>query len=325
MAAAAARNIEHSGARARKNISTKPAPVATKDVPVEAGPSFENPLVPNLVLRQMFQKIVEARLLESHLLGSKGKSKGERARQAVRQEACRVSLVQGLAEGDVVLDSQRGEVMQHLLGASLAEVLGTPSSRRPADQTAVRKGRQGATATVGTARLLPLIKQAEERLFAGVGIALMAKHLNRNDVTVLFVQQHDVSKGAWKRALTLAGTRELPIIFVILPTLRGGRIKSEAEISGLATRCGVPGVPVDASDAVALYRVAQESLGRIRAGGGAVLIEAVAFPAPGQKDVVLDPVEQMKAYLMHRRVSPVEWFAEIERSFQKLLASSAVG
>jgi TPP-dependent pyruvate/acetoin dehydrogenase alpha subunit len=313
----AGKKSKDSGAKAGKDTVTKPSTVEAVAAQADEAPSFENPLVPHSVLRQMFQKIVEARLLEGHLLGTKGK-KGERVSQAIGQEACRVSLAQDLNAGDVVLDSQRGEVMQHLLGASLAEILGTPTPEIPA-----RRTRKAAAAFVGGARLLPFIKEAEERLFAGIGVALLAKHLKRADVTVVFVQQHDVSKGSWKRTLTLAGTRELPIIFVVLPTLKAGKIKSESELSDLAIRCGVPGVPVDASDAVALYRVAQESLGRIRAGGGAVLIEAVPFPAPGNKDVVIDPVEQMKAYLMHRRVSPVKWFADIESSFQKLLTSSA--
>ncbi len=313
----AVKQNETSGRRARKDTTPKQLPVEAVDSQVEAAPSFENPLVPHLVLRQMFQKIVEARLLEVHLLGAKDK-KGLRVSQAIGQEACRVSLAQDLNAGDVVFDSQRGEVMQHLLGANFAEVLGIPTPETPA----VKK-RKAAAAITDAARLLPFIKEAEERLFAGIGTALMTKHLKRTDVTVVFVQQHDISKGAWKRALTLAGTRELPIIFVVLPTLKAGKIKSESELSDLATRCGVPGVLVDAGDAVALYRVAQESLGRIRAGGGAVLIESVAFSAPGQKNVVIDPVEQMKAYLMHRRVSPVEWFTEIERSFQKLLTSFA--
>jgi TPP-dependent pyruvate/acetoin dehydrogenase alpha subunit len=313
----AGKKIKDTGIKARKETTPEQSPVEAVAAQTEEAPSFENPLVPHLVLRQMFQKIVEARLLEGHLLGAKGK-KGERVSQAIGQEACRVSLAQDLNAGDVVFDSQRGEVMQHLLGASLAEILGTPTPEAPAKKT-----RKAAAVAIGGARLLPFIKEAEERLFAGIGAAVMAKHLKRADVTIVFVQQHDVSKGAWKRALTLSGTRELPIIFVVLPTLRDGKIKSESDLSDLAIRCGVPGVPVDASDAVALYRVAQESLGRIRAGGGAVLIEAVPFPAPGKKNVVIDPVEQMKAYLMHRRVSPVEWFAEIESSLQKLLTSSA--
>jgi TPP-dependent pyruvate/acetoin dehydrogenase alpha subunit len=85
----------------------------------------------------------------------------------------------------------------------------------------------------------------------------------------------------------------------------------------------VPGIPVDASDAVALYRVAQEAIGRIRAGGGAVLIEGVPFSVPGQKSVVVDPLEQMKGYMMPRRICPPEWFADVERSFQQRLKVKA--
>jgi hypothetical protein len=37
--------------------------------------------------------------------------------------------------------------------------------------------------------------------------------------------------------------------------------------------------------------------------------------------VVLDPLEQMKGYMTHRRVSPEEWFASVEADFRNLLAT----
>jgi TPP-dependent pyruvate/acetoin dehydrogenase alpha subunit len=315
MASTAAKKSKKAG----KKASAKHTPVQETSAQADAAPPFENPLVPHAVLRQMFQKMVEARVLEGHLLGLKRKSKGGHIAKSVGQEACRVSLVQGLSTDDVVLDSQPGEVMQHLLGASLAEILGGPVV-----ENAAAKKPKKVPAASGGARLLPFVKGAEERIFAGIGAAIMLKHLKRTDVAAVFVESADVSKGLWRKALTLAGTRELPIIFVVLPAIKFGKVKSESEISALSTGCGVPGVPVDASDAVALYRVVQESIGRIRAGGGAVLIEGIPFPAPGEKSVVLDPLDQMKGYMTHRRVSPAEWFANVEADFRKRLISLKV-
>jgi TPP-dependent pyruvate/acetoin dehydrogenase alpha subunit len=313
MASTAAKKSKKAG----KKASAKHTPVQETSAQADAAPSFENPLVPHAVLRQMFQKMVEARVLEGHLLGLKRKSKGDHIAKSVGQEACRVSLVQGLSADDVVLDSQPGEVMQHLLGASLAEILDGPV----VENAAAKKPKKKVPGASGAVRLLPFVKGAEERIFAGIGVAIMLKHLKRTDVAAVFVESDDVSKSEWRKALTLAGTRELPIIFVVLPAIKAGKVKSESEISALSTGCGVPGVPVDGSDAVALYRVVQESIGRIRAGGGAVLIEGIPFPAPGEKSVVLDPLDQMKGYMTHRRVSPAEWFANVEADFRKRLIS----
>ena len=53
---------------------------------------------------------------------------------------------------------------------------------------------------------------------------------------------------------------ELPLIFVVLP--RRGQASRWTRPERHGERYGLPGIPVDASDAVAIYRVAQEALGR---------------------------------------------------------------
>src|SRR6266446_2097908 len=60
---------------------------------VVAAPTFENPLVPNAVLRQMYQKMVETRLLGELAvrLGRKAKT-GLSVHSIHGQEACRVSV-----------------------------------------------------------------------------------------------------------------------------------------------------------------------------------------------------------------------------------------
>ncbi len=55
------------------------------------------------------------------------------------------------------------------------------------------------------------------------------------------------------------------MVFVVLPA-RGA--KRAGGVTALALECGVPAIPVDADDAVAIFRVAQESIGRARIGGG---------------------------------------------------------
>jgi TPP-dependent pyruvate/acetoin dehydrogenase alpha subunit len=123
-----------------------------------------------------------------------------------------------------------------------------------------------------------------------------------------FVRTDEVSNGTWRRVLALASKLELPIIFVVLPQGSGKKTKRKVagDLSALARSCGVPGIPVDAGDAVALYRVAQESLGRMRGGDGPVLVECVAFTAKGTRGVV-DPLVQMRGFLLGRRVCSEAW------------------
>ncbi len=311
-----------SGTKAKKRTVTENEKAVGSGTVVTA-PTFENPLVPNAVLRQMYQKMVETRLLGELAvrLGRRAKT-GLRVNSIHGQEACRVSVTQGLGAGDMVLDSQPGGPMAHLLGAKLEDVLqgfGAGAGGAKGSKTS------GSTQPSATG-LLPFVKEAEERLFAGLGAALLLKQLERTDGVVIYVEQREASDGVWRRALKLAAAQDLPVIFVVLPGTKDGKTKAKAEVSGIAHRCGVPGIAVDASDVVALYRVAQESMGRLRGGGGPVVIEGIAFHVQGRpKPDGADPVAQMRRSLLQRQVGTDAWMAGIGKEFRRRLAAVQAG
>jgi TPP-dependent pyruvate/acetoin dehydrogenase alpha subunit len=150
-----------------------------------------------------------------------------------------------------------------------------------------------------------------------MGAALSFKTLGRANVVVAYVRHGEVGKGVWQKVLDLAGRLELPMIFVVLPAVKGGRRNGVANLSAKTARWGVPGIPVDAGDAVALYRVAQESLGRTRGGDGPVLIECVAYRMEGSAGSASgDPLVQMKEFLLGRKVCSKAW---LERAGEGLL------
>jgi TPP-dependent pyruvate/acetoin dehydrogenase alpha subunit len=86
---------------------------------------------------------------------------------------------------------------------------------------------------------------------------------------------------------------------------------------------GVPGIPVDAGDAVALYRVAQESMGRTRGGDGPVLIECVGYRADGRdRAAAVDPLAQMQAFLLNRKVCTKAWLDGAAENVRKQIAGA---
>ena len=104
----------------------------------------------------------------------------------------------------------------------------------------------------------------------------------------------DVVRGAvWTEILGTAARLEAPVILVVFP----GKGRAGV-LSARSTRLGVPGITVEADDAVALFRVAQESMVRIRMGGGPVLMECVRISAKASKRV--DPVEAMRQVLLQK-------------------------
>ena len=276
----------------------------------------ENPLVPHVKLRQMYAAMTRARLLDEHIGGLRKGVKGRWRMDSTRgQEGCRVSTAIDLGPGDLVSDSQRGVVMELLTGTKMDSLL-----KRVA---AIHSGKKAGRATTAGARVLPWIEDAGERLRMAMGAALSFKALGQPNVVVAYVRHGEVSKGTWRRMLGLASKLELPIIFVVLPAVKGEKKTGMGNLSAKTGAWGVPGIPVDAGDAVALYRVAQESMGRTRGGDGPVLIECVGYRADGkERAAAVDPLAQMQAFLLNRKVCTKAWLDGAAESARKQIAAA---
>jgi TPP-dependent pyruvate/acetoin dehydrogenase alpha subunit len=278
---------------------------------------YENPLVPNAKLRQMYMAMAEARVLDEHVAGLQKRIKGPKGRRrldSVRgQEACRVSTAIDLVPGDLVSDSQVGVVMDLLTGTKVNSLL-----KRVAEVHSGKKIKGGNASE----RLLPWIDDAGERLRMAMGAALSFKTLRRANVVVAYVRHGEVGKGVWRKVLELAARLELPVIFVVLPAAKGERRDGMASLGVTTARWGVPGIPVDAGDAVALYRVAQESLGRTRGGDGPVLIECVGYRAEGSGAAASgDPLGEMKEFLLGRKVCTKAWLERADAGLRRRIAA----
>lgn len=277
----------------------------------KTGP-HENPLVNNKKLRQLYVAMLEMRALDEHVAGLQRKVQAGRRLDSTRgQEACRVSTAIDLVPGDLVSDARVGVVMDLLAGAKVGSLL-----RRAEALTLGANQRKAGESSAG--RQMPWIEDAGDRLQLALGAALSFKVLKRPNIVVAYVRSGEVSGGAWRRALAHASKFELPIIFVVLPGGTAAKGADAGRVCKKARSCEVPGIPVDASDAVALYRVAQESMGRTRGDGGPVLIECVAHRLDGkQKGGMDDPIVRMKDFLLGRKVCSESWLDGAGDAFRK--------
>lgn len=268
----------------------------------------ENPLVPNKKLRQMFVAMTEARCLDEHIAMLQRKGKIRLQLDSIRgQEACRVSIVIDLKSDDMVIDSQVGVTTELILGADAGSLLKNLAAR----------GSIGKAQGSGSEKQLPWIEDVEDRLRIAMGAALAFKTLKRTNLVVAYVRPREAA-GSVKRVLTLAAKLDLPMIFVVLPE----RDSKSKNISRKTRALGVPGIPVDASDAVALYRVAQESIGRTRGGDGPVVIECIRYRLKGKQSVrVLDPIAQMEEFMLARKVEDRAWMDQVSKAFRKRLTT----
>ena len=296
----------------------------------DASAAYENPLIPNARLRQIYLAMLRARMLEKALPAARrARAVAGHAVVMAGLEACLASTSVDLGPGDLVSDALNGGVAEFLRGASLGAVL------RP-EKVSRKRGAHGLFADCGAAATLPGGSGIADRLWLAMGAAAALKAAAaqakisakteagtapRLGVVVAYVRPSEAPAVVWRKALGFAAEQELPIVFVAMPAARGGAAEAETGgVSALSLRCGVPGIAVDQDDAVAIYRVAQESIGRARAGGGAALIECVPFVLDGMEGKRSeDAILALGRYLLHRKICTSAWMDRAATSFAKQL------
>jgi TPP-dependent pyruvate/acetoin dehydrogenase alpha subunit len=166
-------------------------------------------------------------------------------------------------------------------------------------------------AVEGAVHLLATAQTVATQMNVAAGYALAQKKLQRRNVTVVLLPEAVDALGYWHEAALLAVSERLPMIFVsvnrMVPTALGN---SEARQRAVAY--GIPGIAVDGGDVVAMWRVAQESIHRARAGAGPTLIDS-HVPSPQAKGS--DPLGRMQHYLEKRKLWKQAWKDELVQKF----------
>ena len=157
--------------------------------------------------------------------------------------------------------------------------------------------------------------EAAHHLPAGLRLPLCAgaargmRTAGTDRLTVAFAEAGAAATG-WEDALRWAHRDELPLLLVVADTgahVRGRATAGNApllwpNLTKLAGKLHLPHFPVDGEDAVAVYRVVQETSARARAHGGPSMIWAMLSPArPAAKQ---QPLRRLEAYMAVRRISP---------------------
>ena len=316
----------------------------------DEGAATDNPLIPNERLRQIY--LAMARTLALALRSARrGQSP---AAGTLGLEAALVSATADLGPCDMVSDALAGGVVDFLRGRSLKEVLRAGKAGASASRRSRKSGTgvRGLVAECGAAVRLPSTTDAAERIWAALGAAAALKAAaaqarvedkakaevkakttdmaaaRQAGVVVVYALVDEVPAALWKKALRFAADQELPVVFVVLPPARerGGKARAAAKaggVSALALSCGVPAIVVDADDAVAIYRVAQESIGHARIGGGAALMECVPFVlkgAAGKVRVTQDAIAGLERTMLQRGVAARAWMEREAKAFAKRIA-----
>lgn len=213
------------------------------------------------VLWQLYRRLLGAELLEQRLPLVR--------RRAGLGSAVAAALAENLLEGDTLAIAPGDLVTRYLCGMPLA----------PLHQAAFlggrRKNKNSWSLEQDAAEgILPGI--GAEQAALAVGTALAARLHGTGGITVLLGQgtafprigtDSDVGTYAVERAVAL----QLPLLFLSAEAPAGPAASPRKPAASL------PSIPVDRSDALALYRVIYESAARARSGGGPTRIECCTW------------------------------------------------
>ncbi|QHN03114.1 hypothetical protein FTO74_06835 [Granulicella sp. WH15] len=259
-----------------------------------AAKPFENPLIRNVRLREMYTVMVEARVLSRQM-------RRQHTGFAPGLEACWVATAIDLHEGDLTSDAGVGPLPGYVRDAARAQAKVLAATLRGESG----EGRLGGSFS-------PV-----KRMWTSIGAAMGLRASGEKGVLMAYVGERELKDAEWKRVLRAAAEAEAPIIFVVLPEKNG-----TSGLARLASRCGVPGIPVDASDAVAIYRVAQESIVRARADSKPALIAGVPFIAAGKAKKAADPIQLLGEQLIAKQAATPAWLAKVEPRCQSRLEAA---
>ena len=202
------------------------------------------------------------------------------------------------------------------------------------------KGRDGnvhmADSKLG---LIAMVSHLPAMLPVAAGCALAFRIREERRVAVGWFGEGASARGDCHEAMTLAGTRRLPIVFVCdnnqfaysTPTYL--EYASET-VADRAPTYGFEGVVVDGTDVLAVYREAKRAIEKARAGEGPTLIECMTLRMEGhavhddafyvpkemfEEWAKRDPIERFRTWLRENADMSDEEEEEIAAQIKKVL------
>lgn len=229
-------------------------------------------------------------------------------------EAAAVGVALAMAREDVATPTQRDLGVHVARGIEPWRIIAQYLGRRDAPSG----GRDGSV-HFGDLELghIAMVSHLPAMLPVAVGCALAFRIRDERRVAVCWFGEGSSARGDAHEAMTLAGTRKLPVIFVCdnnqfaysTPT----RLEFATEhVADRAPAYGFDGAVVDGTDFVAVHREATRMIERARAGGGPSLLECVTLRMEGHgahddafyvpQDLLRewaarDPVERLRRHL----------------------------
>ncbi len=283
-------------------------------------------LVSNEKLLALYTAMVKCRMLEQRatLLFQQGKLDSDLHASAGR-EAASAAIVIDLQPNDTLSIAPGEWLPAFVKGLTLDNLfrLLAPTAAQLSGQTAL------APADLGMKNILTGNEAHVPETVCDRAIA--AQTAKESAIVVAILPSTEKSLKPWRSVLTAAASQKLPIVFALYSD--GESQASEPKALGKAKNPealfhGVPSIGVDASDAVAVYRVTYEAIIRARQGRGATLLQCAGLPAGRSAStdiendsaippISTDQVSSMESYLANKGIKAKEHSREVVASFNR--------
>jgi TPP-dependent pyruvate/acetoin dehydrogenase alpha subunit len=171
-----------------------------------------------------------------------------------------------------------------------------------------------------------------------VGAAWAYQRAGDGRVALAICGDGATSNGRWHEAINWSSVERLPVVWVVNNNQFAYSTPNEKEfavptIAERGAAYGIPGVRVDGTDVLEVYRAAEAAVERARAGGGPSLIESVSLrwrghaghdPAKYVPTELLghymgskDPVKNFEQHLRDTGVVDEDALAEMQRGIEE--------
>ena len=278
-------------------------------------------LISDAKLKQLYATMVQCRLLTERVCRLRGQPRSAGLYAAsMGQEALATGCAIDLQPEDTIALAPQNAIAGLIKGVPLGEIVA---------QIYARPSAHSRSHNI----IMPSPTQSTQ-LGLATSVALANRQKKKSNIVVVFSDKATTALGCWHEALELAASKSLPIIFVVgdNPWTDPASFKSsddEAGPSDKARSYGFPIIPVDANDVVAVYRVACESVERVRQGGAPVLVEGKPYRLSSQAKRRLansaasrsesDALTHMEHYLKAKGLFTRSWKDQVVQEFSRKL------
>jgi TPP-dependent pyruvate/acetoin dehydrogenase alpha subunit len=243
---------------------------------------------------------------------------------AVGNEATAVGSAFALEKQDILFPMHR-DIGAHFVKGQTARVL---MLNHLARKNSLTRGRDGTGHYYdGELNIYGNISHLGAMIPLACGAALASKMKKENRVVMNYIGEGGASIGDFHEALNFAAVMKLPFVLIIennqfaysTPTHKQYACEKLAD---RAIGYGIPGVTIDGTDVLEVYRVCQEAVNRARRGEGPTLIESVTMRMRGHAehdDFSYVPKAMIEEW---SKKDPIERFEQI--LFQKGILSEQI-